>query len=60
MTVPVRPDGSFVAKGLRPGIYTATALIAGSGDGAPDAEVGSIEVTIENADVTGVLIDLRP
>jgi hypothetical protein len=59
VTVPAQPDGSFVAKGLRPGVYTAHAMAAGTGSDALDIEVGSAEVTIGSADVTGVTINLR-
>lgn len=59
VTVPAQPDGTFVARGLRPGVYTAFAMVPGGGSGAPDLEIGSAEVTVGSADVTGVTITVR-
>lgn len=57
--VPVKPDGTFIARDLRPGTYTVIAILPGETDGSPDVEAGSTEVTIENRDVSGVAISLR-
>lgn len=59
VTVPAKPDGSFSATGLAPGLYTISAFAPGTGDGAADVEIGTAEVTVGNADLSGVTIPLR-
>jgi hypothetical protein len=56
------PDGQFIARGLRPGIYLleATPLLEGPDDRAPGYERGFAVVNIQDADVSGVVINTAP
>ncbi|MBA3231515.1 MAG: hypothetical protein H0T05_01730 [Acidobacteria bacterium] len=54
VSVPVRPDGTFVAEKLRPGDYRLAPDVRG--DAAPPIEGTPAAVTIRDRDVTGIEI----
>lgn len=59
VSVPLEPDGSFEARDLAPGFYT---LRASKRSGGPEAaqELGSATALLTDADVTGIVIALKP
>lgn len=59
VTVPLAPDGSFTAPALEPAYYTLRALRRVANDGERELEVGSAATMVTDADVTGMVIEIK-